>query len=186
MLPVLLLRLAPQEAPVLLGTLNSDLAAIQAHARTTRWVHAARLIRDEDVSAEDRQRWHFGRGPSGLRIGLAFMDAHDRIFAPHEAPGEVSTTCGLVGDTLTPWIRALATIEQHKRHTLELDGERFYLEDQGGTIQISAVDYDDAIEATLRIDTSALHQAMDAQLARLPLLRRVAAEMGDALLGREQ
>ncbi|MFK7929187.1 MAG: hypothetical protein AB8H79_13420 [Myxococcota bacterium] len=184
MLPVLLLRLAPQEAPILSGTLNSDLATIQAHARTTRWVPAAQLIQNDDVTQDDRQRWHFGRGPSGLRLGLAFIGPKNRIFAPHEAPGEVSTTCGLMGDTLTPWIRALATIEAKKRQSFELDGERFFIEDQGGTIHISALDYDGAIESSVNIPAATLHQAMDAQLSTLPLLRRVAAEMGDVMLGR--
>ncbi len=179
--PVLVLRTAPAPPPPPRGRLLDDLRATQAHAATTRWLRVSDLVVRERLPDEVRAAWSNGRGPGGLRTGIAFVEG-DRPFLPHPAPGALSATCGLTGDTLTPWLRGFVLALAGARAVVQLDGERFSLEPRlDGHLRLRAIDPDGVEEARLIFDRAPLLAALRAEVNAIPALLDAARDLGEPL-----
>jgi len=176
--PVLLLRTAPQPPPEPTGSLIADLRATQAHAALTRWVPASRLLQAGSLPEPARQAWLRGRAPTGLRLGLVFAQG-ERPFLPHPAAGALSATCGLSGDTLTPWLRGFVLAFSGTRVVVQLDAERFSLEPRAdGRLRVRAIDPDGTEEARLILDRGPTLASLCAEANAVPALLEAARDLG--------
>lgn len=175
---VLLIRMAPHPPPTPSGSFGGQLAAIQAHAATCTWAPAWDHIDGDRLSNAARTRWANGRGPLGLRLGLAFVDGTGAPLAPHESPGEYSATCGLADDSITPWIEALEAASETGRASLTIDGERFTIRITDDQIRIGFIDETGRTEATVAHPVDLLRHSVQREVAAIPILRDAAEQLG--------
>lgn len=171
--PLLVLRTAPTPPPSPTGDVLADLRARQRHAHTADWLPANQVDPVLDLDA-----WVHGGSPTGLRMGLCFVDGDGGVALPHPAPGEISATTGLTGDTVTPWLRALALALRGQASSVHLDAERFVVD---ADLRIRALDPDGTEESCFSLDPDALALQLASLIAPLPALVRAAEQAGHAV-----
>ena len=179
--PVVLLRTAAAPPAPPSGDLFADLRATRRHDASTRWVPLSAHVHDGALTDAARTAFHHGRGPTSLRLGLAFVRGRD-VWLPHPAPGACSPTCGLTGDTLTPWFRAFVLAFSGSRCMVQLDEERFSLEPRAdGDLRLRALEPDGAEESRLVLGRSPTLAALRAETAHLHALQRAMRDLDDPL-----